>query len=80
MGTPGWEYISVQGSDMPNVLRFCTYAQSYRYLHKAPFLNSEDLALIEGGNLLRLFRLDHPPPGSVQRAKGVATGGELCWT
>lgn len=48
----------VWGSDMPNVLRHCTYAQSLEYLRRhADFIPSADVELILGGNLARLFRL-----------------------
>lgn len=47
----------VWGSDMPNVLRFCTYRQSRRFLHYCEFVSKEDLALIEGQNLARVFQL-----------------------
>ncbi len=47
----------VWGSDMPNVLRFCTYRQSYAYLRHCRFLGPSDLELILGGNLARLFGL-----------------------
>jgi Amidohydrolase len=49
------------GSDMPNVLRFCTYRQSYEYLNHATFLSDADRALITGGNLARTFRLTPEP-------------------
>jgi predicted TIM-barrel fold metal-dependent hydrolase len=46
------------GSDVPNVLRYCTYRQSLTHitLH-ANFITSEDLDLILGGNLARFFGL-----------------------
>lgn len=45
----------VWGSDMPNVLRFCTYRQSYEYLRHCDFLSAGDLDLFLGGNIARLF-------------------------
>jgi hypothetical protein len=46
----------VWGSDLPNVERHCTYRQSLPYLTThARFLPPEDLSLITGGNLARLF-------------------------
>ncbi len=48
----------VWGSDMPNVKRHCTYAQSLEYLRRhADFIPHADMALILGGNLMRLFQL-----------------------
>jgi predicted TIM-barrel fold metal-dependent hydrolase len=48
----------VWGSDMPNVLRFCTYRQSLDYLRRyCDFIAPSDMDLILGGNLQRLFRL-----------------------
>ena len=44
---------------MPNVLRHCTYAQSLEYLRRhAEFIPDEDMDLILGGNLARLFHID----------------------
>lgn len=54
----------IWGSDMPNVLRFCTYRQSYAYLQQCPFLNKQDLDLILGGNLARMFALEQTMPGA----------------
>ena len=49
----------VWGSDMPNVIRHCTYSQSLDYLRRhADFIPPADMALILGGNLARLFRLN----------------------
>jgi predicted TIM-barrel fold metal-dependent hydrolase len=45
----------VWGSDMPNVLRFCTYRQSYTYLRGSTALSPTELQLLLGGNLARLF-------------------------
>jgi len=48
----------VWGSDLPNVLRHCTYAQSLDYMRRhADFIPTADMDLIVGGNLARLFRL-----------------------
>ena len=48
----------VWGSDLPNVERHCTYAQSLTYLTRhCPFIPPADLALIVGGNIARLFNL-----------------------
>ncbi len=45
------------GSDIPNVLRHCTYAQSLEYLRRhAGFIAPEEMDAILGGNLKRLFR------------------------
>lgn len=52
----------VCGSDMPNVERFCTYKQSFRYLAHCPSLNSHDLELILGGNAAKLFSLEEVAP------------------
>jgi len=47
----------VWGSDVPNVERFCTYAQSLNYLKDyCDFISKEDMALILGGNLMRIFK------------------------
>jgi predicted TIM-barrel fold metal-dependent hydrolase len=47
------------GSDMPNVMRHCTYRQSYEYIGKhADFLPKDDVDRILGGNLARIFGLD----------------------
>jgi predicted TIM-barrel fold metal-dependent hydrolase len=49
----------VWGSDVPNVIRHCTYAQSLDYFRRhADFIPPEDMELILSGNLVRLFRLD----------------------
>ncbi len=45
----------VWGSDMPNVLRFSTYKQSYQYLRHCDFMTSAELDLLLGDNLARLF-------------------------
>lgn len=48
----------IWGSDMPNVLRFCTYRQSLDYLRRyCDFITPSDMDLILGGNLQRLFQL-----------------------
>ena len=47
----------VWGSDVPNVLRHCTYSQSLIYLRDADFIPAAEMDLILGGNLARLFRL-----------------------
>ncbi len=54
----------VWGSDMPNVLRFCTYRQSYEYLNHAPFLSARERELVTGGNLVRAFRLKQRGQGA----------------
>ena len=46
----------VWGSDMPNVLRFCTYRQSFEYLRHCD-LGENDLSAILGDNLAELFGL-----------------------
>ncbi len=56
----------VWGSDMPNVVRFCTYRQSYAYLRQCPSLSKYDLDLILGGNLARMFGLTSTTGGGVQ--------------
>jgi hypothetical protein len=44
------------GSDVPNVLRYCTYAQSLNHLRRhAGFIPEPDMNLILGDNLVRLF-------------------------
>ena len=49
----------VWGSDMPNVIRHCTYAQSLQYLLRhADFIPPADMEHILSGNLVRLFRLN----------------------
>jgi predicted TIM-barrel fold metal-dependent hydrolase len=49
----------VWGSDIPNVLRHCTYAQSLAYLRMhADFIPPDDLKLMLGGNLARIFKLE----------------------
>ena len=47
----------VWGSDMPNVLRFCTYRQSFEYL-KHHDLDENQLSAILGDNLAALFSLN----------------------
>jgi predicted TIM-barrel fold metal-dependent hydrolase len=47
----------VWGSDMPNVLRFCTYKQSYEYLRHCDFMSHRDLDLMLGGNIARVLGL-----------------------
>jgi predicted TIM-barrel fold metal-dependent hydrolase len=48
----------VWGSDLPNVERHCTYEQSLTYLSRhCPAIPPEDMQLILGGNLARLFGL-----------------------
>lgn len=47
----------VWGSDMPNVLRFCTYGQSHQFLRHCNFLSDQDLGLILGRNVARLFHM-----------------------
>lgn len=56
----------VWGSDMPNVLRFCTYRQSYGYLGHIPFLSDADRDAILGGNLARVFGLIAPADGGTR--------------
>jgi predicted TIM-barrel fold metal-dependent hydrolase len=47
------------GSDMPNVLRHCTYAQTINQLRcHAPFIPAADMNLILGDNLARFFGLN----------------------
>jgi predicted TIM-barrel fold metal-dependent hydrolase len=54
----------VWGSDLPNVLRHCTYAQSLEYLRRhATFIPSDDMDLILGRNLARLFRIGEDDVG-----------------
>ncbi|HEY7030428.1 MAG TPA: amidohydrolase family protein [Thermomicrobiales bacterium] len=46
----------VWGSDMPNVLRHCTYTQALNHIRlHADFIPPADLDLVLGGNLVRLF-------------------------
>jgi predicted TIM-barrel fold metal-dependent hydrolase len=46
------------GSDVPNVLRHCTYSQSLEYVRRhTQYMPSDDLASILGGNLARFFGL-----------------------
>jgi predicted TIM-barrel fold metal-dependent hydrolase len=48
----------VWGSDIPNVERFCTYAQSLNYMKNyCDFLSDKDKELIFGKNVLRIFGL-----------------------
>lgn len=47
----------VWGSDIPNIERYCTYRQSLDYLDTVPGIPEDDLALITGGNLERVFHL-----------------------
>lgn len=48
----------VWGSDIPNVERHCTYRQALTYLTDyCSFVPPDDLSLILGGNLARLFKL-----------------------
>lgn len=52
----------VWGSDIPNVLRHCTYRQSLDYLHlHAEFIPPDEMALILGGNLARIFGIERAP-------------------
>jgi predicted TIM-barrel fold metal-dependent hydrolase len=61
----------VWGSDMPNVLRFCTYRQSFEYLRYCDFLNDADLGTLLGGNMARLFGLDaQASPAAVNIDRG----------
>jgi len=47
------------GSDMPNVLRHCTYAQVLNHIRlHASFIPPADLDLVLGGNLTRFFGLN----------------------
>ena len=49
----------VWGSDMPNVERYCTYRQSLAYLRDGCHLiPADDLELILGSNMMRVFGLD----------------------
>lgn len=46
------------GSDVPNVLRYCTYAQSLNYIRRhADFIPAGEMEMVLGGNLARLFAL-----------------------
>ncbi|MEM3658314.1 MAG: amidohydrolase family protein [Candidatus Hadarchaeum sp.] len=48
----------VWGSDVPMVERYCTYAQSLKYLTDyCDFISKKDIELIVGGNLVEIFRL-----------------------
>ncbi|MCL4544099.1 MAG: amidohydrolase [Chloroflexi bacterium] len=58
----------VWGSDMPNVLRHCTYQQALQYLQDhCSFIAATDLDRILGGNVARLFNL-------ISRLEGVGEG------
>jgi predicted TIM-barrel fold metal-dependent hydrolase len=47
------------GSDMPAVQRVCTYRQALEYLTRyATFVPAADMALITGGNAIRLYGLE----------------------
>jgi len=47
----------VWGSDIPNVERYCTYAQTLNYLKDyCDFISKEDMELILGRNLMRIFK------------------------
>jgi predicted TIM-barrel fold metal-dependent hydrolase len=47
------------GSDMPNVLRYCTYSQVLNHIRlHATFIPPADLDLVLGGNLTRFFGVD----------------------
>jgi predicted TIM-barrel fold metal-dependent hydrolase len=49
----------VWGSDMPNVERFCTYKQSIDYIRfYCDFLPASEMALILGGNISDLLKID----------------------
>jgi predicted TIM-barrel fold metal-dependent hydrolase len=49
----------VWGSDMPNVERYCTYAQSLNYLRKyCDFLSEADKELILAKNVMAIFKMD----------------------
>lgn len=49
----------VWGSDMPNVERYCAYAQSLNYLkNHCNFLSDFDKELTLGKNVIRIFGLD----------------------
>jgi predicted TIM-barrel fold metal-dependent hydrolase len=45
----------VWGSDMPNVIRFCTYRQSYQFFKHCDFLSESEMDLLLGDNLANLF-------------------------
>ena len=48
----------VWGTDIPNVERFCTYAQSLNYIKDyCNFISKEDMALILGNNLIKILKL-----------------------
>lgn len=48
----------VWGTDIPNVERFCTYAQSLNYIKDyCNFISKEDMALILGNNLVKILKL-----------------------
>ncbi|MBX3069122.1 MAG: amidohydrolase family protein [Thermomicrobiales bacterium] len=53
----------VWGSDVPNVLRHCTYSQSLEYLRRyADFIPPSDMDQILGGTLARFFGLPSDQP------------------
>lgn len=55
----------VWGSDIPNVERYCTYAQSLNYFAKyCEFIPASDKELILGKNAAKIFGLDFPSEGS----------------
>ncbi|NLA59989.1 MAG: amidohydrolase [Firmicutes bacterium] len=45
----------VWGSDMPNVIRFCTYRHSYQFFKHCDFLSESEMDLLLGDNLANLF-------------------------
>ena len=52
----------VWGSDMPNVLRHCTYRQSLDYVRRhADFIPAAELGLVLGDNLASVFGLAASP-------------------
>lgn len=49
----------IWGSDIPNVERYCTYAQSLNYLRKyCDFLSDNDKELVFAKNVIKVFGLD----------------------
>ncbi len=49
----------IWGSDIPNVERYCTYAQSLNYLRiYCDFISDVDMESILAKNVMRIFRLD----------------------
>jgi len=58
----------IWGSDMPNVLRNCTYRQSLTYVRDwCEFIDPADMSLILGGNIARLLKIQERPSGAPRR-------------